>query len=297
MTKTANLAQLASVEAQGDTATPFETSFGYQAGSSNTGQRNSFYGYQAGKTNASGVDNSVFGFQALVTNLNGGYNTAIGSYSMNLNLTGSQNTAVGYYSLLLNSTGNYNSAVGYLSLYGCTSSNNSAFGNLSLYQLQTGANNTAVGSTAGTNLTSGSNNTCLGYNAQPSSSSIDNEITLGNTSVSTLRCATTTITSLSDERDKKNIIDLPAGLAFINAVRPVAFDWNARDESKIDIPDTGFLAQNLQQVQAQLGITIPGLVYDTNPDKLEAGYSKLLPVLVKAIQELSARVEALEAAA
>ena len=146
-------------------------------------------------------------------------------------------------------------------------------------------------------MATGSGNIIVGYGAQASSSSVSNEITLGNSVITTLRCATTTITSISDERDKKNIIDLPAGLNFINAVRPVAFDWNARDESKIDIPDTGFLAQNLQQVQAQLGVTIPGLVYDTNPEKLEAGYSKLLPVLVKAIQELSARVEALEAAA
>lgn len=75
----------------------------------------------------------------------------------------------------------------------------------------------------------------------------------------------------------------------------MAFDWHTRDEAKVDIPDTGFLAQDLQQVQVQLGVSIPGLVFDDNPEKLEAGYSKLLPVLVKAIQELSAEVEALKA--
>jgi len=35
-------------------------------------------------------------------------------------------------------------------------------------------------------------------------------------------------------------------------------------------------------------------VYDKNPDKLEASYGRLVPVLVKAIQELSAKVTALE---
>jgi hypothetical protein len=35
-------------------------------------------------------------------------------------------------------------------------------------------------------------------------------------------------------------------------------------------------------------------VYDANPEKLEASYGKLIPVLVKAIQELSAKVTALE---
>ena len=41
--------------------------------------------------------------------------------------------------------------------------------------------------------------------------------------------------------------------------------------------------------------TIPGLVYDVNPDKLEAGYGKLIPVLVQAIKDLSAKVNLLEA--
>jgi hypothetical protein len=37
------------------------------------------------------------------------------------------------------------------------------------------------------------------------------------------------------------------------------------------------------------------LVYESNPEKLEASYGKLLPILVKAIQELAAEVEALKA--
>jgi len=36
------------------------------------------------------------------------------------------------------------------------------------------------------------------------------------------------------------------------------------------------------------------LVYEENPEKLEASYGKLIPILVKAIQDLSAKVEALE---
>jgi hypothetical protein len=286
-------APAATLSGQTDSATPFETSFGYQAGASTTGERNSAFGYQALKDNVSGSDNTAVGFGALSLNTSQ-RNSAFGSYAMLSNTSGNNNSAFGYFSLASNQTGIQNTAFGYLSLTYCTASNNSAFGHLSLVNVSTGNYNTAVGYFSGQTLTTGSNNTLLGSEAQPSSATVSNEITLGNSAVGTLRCATTTITSLSDERDKKNIIDLPAGLAFINEVRPVAFDWNARDKSKVDIPDTGFLAQNLQQVQAQLGVTIPGLVYDNNPEKLEAGYSKLLPVLVKAIQELSARVEALE---
>lgn len=321
-------APAAGLSGQTDSATPFETSLGALAGQSNTGIRNTFVGYASGASNTSGEDVCAIGTQALNANTTGSENTAVGSNALSSNLTGvrncavgyqslatnsaSNNTAVGAYSLNANTTGTGNTATGYLALAYCetgnsnsafgnlcllysTSNNNSAFGNFALASLTTGNSNTAIGQYAGYDVISGSNNTCLGSLAQPSSGSVSNEITLGNSSVSTLRCATTTITSLSDARDKKNIVDLAAGLAFVNGLRPVAFDWNTRDKAKENIPDTGFLAQDLQQVQAQTGVTIPGLVYDNNPEKLEAGYSKLLPVLVKAIQELSARVAALEA--
>ena len=54
--------------------------------------------------------------------------------------------------------------------------------------------------------------------------------------------------------------------------------------------DIGFIAQELQSVDDDY----LQLVYDKNPDKLEASYGRLVPVLVKAIQELSAKVTALE---
>jgi hypothetical protein len=54
--------------------------------------------------------------------------------------------------------------------------------------------------------------------------------------------------------------------------------------------DVGFIAQDLQTVDNNW----LNLVYDANPEKLEASYGKLIPVLVKAIQELSAKVTALE---
>jgi len=168
----------------------------------------------------------------------------------------------------------------------------------------TGASNTALGGGAGFSITSGSNNTCIGHTAAASAATVSNEITLGNSSVTALRCQVTTITSLSDARDKTDIAALDAGLAFINSLNPVRFTWNMRPEEdfegnlvqgRVGDEDTGFIAQELKAAQDATGIVIPGLVYDSNPDKLEAGYGKLLPVLVKAIQELSAKVEALEA--
>jgi len=67
-----------------------------------------------------------------------------------------------------------------------------------------------------------------------------------------------------------------------------------RNGGKVDIPEIGFIAQDLQKIQQETGIHIPGLVYDTNPDHLEASYGKLIPLLVKTIQELSKEVKDLK---
>jgi hypothetical protein len=48
------------------------------------------------------------------------------------------------------------------------------------------------------------------------------------------------------------------------------------------------------KTQEDTNMNIPGLVYEENPEKLEAAYSKILPAMVKAIQELSAEVDALK---
>jgi len=78
-------------------------------------------------------------------------------------------------------------------------------------------------------------------------------------------------------------------------LRPVAFDWNMRDGGKVGMHEFGFIAQELQEAQVSTGIIVPNLVSTENPDRLEASAGTLLPVLVKAIQELLAKNDALEA--
>ena len=53
---------------------------------------------------------------------------------------------------------------------------------------------------------------------------------------------------------------------------------------------SGFIAQELQSVQGNSNHL--DLVMDSNPDKLEARYSNLIPMLTKAIQELSEKIDA-----
>ena len=165
---------------------------------------------------------------------------------------------------------------------------NTAYGISAANTLTSGANNTIIGYNSGATLQSGSNNIIIGSNASSSTASISNEITLGNNSISVLRCQANSITTLSDLRDKKNIQHIPVGLNFINEITPVKFEWNTRDGSKVDIIDFGFIAQDLQNAEANTNIKVPHLIHDNNPDKLEAAYGALIPIMVKAIKELTA---------
>jgi len=243
---------------------------------------------------STGTANIAFGQGALAGITSGTNNVAIGTFAGGIGAggsitTGGENVCLGgRYPGYAISTGAGNIAIGSLSM---SHSTNRVTGNL----------NTAIGyqafaSSLASGSFTGSNSTCLGNASNPSSTSASNEITLGNSSIATLRCQVTTITSLSDARDKTDIVALNAGLDFLNALNPVRFTWNMRDpDGKHGIEDTGFIAQELKAVQEATGIEIPGLVFEANPDSIEAGYGKLLPVLVKAIQELSAKVDSLEA--
>ena len=233
-----------------------------------TDEGNTFYGEAAGNPTVTGYFNSAFGSDALNKLTSGQYNTAMGSFSQQTNTTGEQNVSVGNGALQFITTGNKNVAVGYATLGGT----------------KTGDYNTAIGHGAGVSIEPSTNCTSIGNGAICTNS---HQITLGNSAVTALRCNATSITSLSDRRDKKDVEDLESSLEFIEQLKPVRFNWNMRDGGKVDVPEIGFIAQDLQQVQQDTGITIPNLVYDVNPEKLEASYGALLPLLVKSIQELS----------
>lgn len=181
--------------------------------------------------------------------------------------------------------------VGDISINGIKLSNssngqNSFYGINSGSSITSGINNTFIGYSTGSNVTTGSNNIIIGNAAESSSSSAANEIILGNNQNSVLRCNVQTITSLSDIRDKKNINKLPVGLDFISDLNPVEFEWNRRDGSKMEGKEFGFIAQELKESEENFGIKVPNLIYEEMPDKLEASYSTLIPIMVNAIKDL-----------
>lgn len=59
--------------------------------------------------------------------------------------------------------------------------------------------------------------------------------------------------------------------------------------------DYNFVAQELQSAQEAAGADWLNLVLNNNPDRLEATPGKLIPILVKAIQELLAEMSSLKA--
>ena len=94
------------------------------------------------------------------------------------------------------------------------------------------------------------------------------------------------LASYSDERLKENITNIPSQLDNILSLRPVEFDYI---ESEGGGHQTSFIAQEFEKVY-------PDAISEREDGmKILTGWGKTEAVLVKAIQELSAKVAALEA--
>jgi len=103
----------------------------------------------------------------------------------------------------------------------------------------------------------------------------------------------------SDLNFKKNINNIELGLNLIEKLRPVSYNL------KIDDLDaalsTGFIAQELEQSLTELGVKENEyyiLQHTPNKDETQSqywlDYTKLIPVLVKAIQEQQAQIQSLQ---
>jgi hypothetical protein len=92
-------------------------------------------------------------------------------------------------------------------------------------------------------------------------------------------------TTTSDARLKKDVVPLASSLDVVKSMNPVTFTWTDSDK-----PDVGFIAQELASLEGDL----PGVVDHSNEDKLSIAYNRIIPALTKSIQELAAKVEALE---
>ena len=111
----------------------------------------------------------------------------------------------------------------------------------------------------------------------------------------------------SDQRDKTAVTNIDLGLSFIDSLRPVTYKWDDRSGYTGTRTHMGFIAQ---EVATALGNKATGRALWTNDEaktdvdaegnevqlveRQGLRYTELLAPLVKAVQELSARVTALE---
>ena len=294
---------------------------GLDAGKLNQGgSENVAIGRLAFDANTAGTNNVAMGNGALGSNTDADYNVAIGDNAGALLTTGGNNTFVGAYAGDATDDGTSNVAVGVGALSANCGNQNSAVGKDALL-VATGATNTAVGQAAGVGVTSGSNNAFFGVDAGRSSSpggnitTESNVLTLGDNNIATANIKVDWTVS-SDQRDKTDFTALDLGLDFVKALKPVTYkwdersnygdkeadDWSLADQTpdgthKKDWLDIGFKAQEVEALEIAAGYNKSNktnLTVSLSPDGEQYGmkYSKFVPILVKGMQELSAKLDA-----
>jgi len=212
--------------------------------------------------------------------------------------TGGGNTLIGQGSGLSGSSGFFNVGVGYGTYQYITSgANNVSVGVGAGYSYTSGNYNISIGSSSGGGISTGSYVINIGASSSPSSGSVSNEVSIYNGSTTArFQGAASSWSFVSDARDKTNIADLSVGLAFINQLQPRTFEWDLR-KSEVDKGKkaSGFIAQEVLAVMESENAMYTQLVSTADEEQYTMAQTNLIPILVNAIKELSARVAALEA--
>jgi hypothetical protein len=105
---------------------------------------------------------------------------------------------------------------------------------------------------------------------------------VGNISVTS---SATTYNTSSDQRLKENIVDAPSASNDIDAIQVRSFDWKVNGSHQ----KYGMVAQELQTVAPE-AVSAP----EDPEEMMGVDYSKLVPMMLKEIQSLRARVSELE---
>jgi len=284
-----------------------------------TGHRNIAIGRDAmgdtdaGTDSASSSDNVFIGMQAgggAWANTTCEYNIGIGSYALDAQLNDADaNIAMGYNALTALTQGDANVAIGHQ--VGTS--------------VSTGSSNILIGYQAGTDtvaLSTGSNNVCIGVNTRTSANSNNNSIAIGHDIDSAANQVSigksgnkiynefdtdAAWTQSSDVRLKKDIQDSTLGLDFVNDLRPVTYQWKSSNElpkdfahyneennKTTDVTMTGLIAQEVKEAIDKSGVErFSGWAEDRDGVQQVSKEMFVFP-LIKAVQELTAKVEELE---
>ncbi len=241
----------------------------------NNANFNTYLGYKTGLTNREGINNAGFGTFADLTSTNVSHSTFMGTHAR----VGADGATV----------------IGYLSK-------------------GTGQNGVSIGARSSVTAT---NSIAIGYLANVSTA---NEVIIGNAAHASIG-GYVNWTATSDGRFKTDVKEDVIGLDFINQLRPVTYHFDTEKimehkgqtiptdlknalADKNQIRYTGFIAQEVDSVAQAVNFDFSGVdkpnTDNENPDSYRdyygIRYAEFVVPLVKATQELSQKVEALEKA-
>jgi len=297
---------------------------GYNAGqsTSNSGTYNVGMGFYAGVSNTSGGSNVFIGYSAGSSNTTGGNNVFVGGEAGNgtgagsSNTTGSQNTAVGASALKSNTTATDNAAFGYRALFAnTTGTQNTSIGRNAGGSITTGSYNTCVGYDSGTTLSTGAYNTLIGFTTATSAAGGNYQIVISadNNQATGKGDSTGFIqpndggvyqgnnssswSTTSDRRLKKNIVDNNEGIDVISQIRVRNFEYRLPEEiTEVDPKfairkpgvQLGPIAQELQEV-------CPNCVTEESTGVLGVDSDEIFWHMVNAIKQLKTELDSVKA--
>lgn len=269
-----------------------------------------------GINSATGLSSVMIGTQAGRAQT-GGTNIVVGSFAGTSLTSGSSNVILGYFTEF---TTNPFSAV----VIGSNAAAGGGFGNIAIgaSAKSNGKSTTNAGLAIGyTSQTGTTYNNCavIGNNIPHTTVTADGQFWLGNSTNNLY--STTGVINPSDARDKVDIKDAELGLEFIDKLKPRMWKANPRSAYVKQVQDEngaitwekipndgskagrryhyGVVAQEMKQVMDEMGVDFVALkdtsVTGNGEGDLGVCYSEFFGVMLKAIQELSAKNKALEA--
>jgi hypothetical protein len=286
-------------------------------------------GHRIGTGQANIASNLAFGSSALAAITTGSQNAALGPNALKLATTATGNIAIGRDALQAMVTASNNTVVGNAAGYSATMGHNTLLGAFAGVNVTGGYSNTAVGSSTLASATGWFNCAALGYQADVTGS---NQVQLGNsattvyaygavqnrsdardkTDIRDTELGLAFILKLrprdfrwdmrDDYRDDATAVDAPKrgkgdGESVREARRPRKLSETPRDGSrKRGRFHHGLIAQEVQAAIAELGTDFGGLqdhAAQGGDAVMTLGYGELIGPLIKAVQELSARLDAL----